>query len=191
MNVYDFDGTVYAGDSSADFYRWLLRRYPAMLRSLPRQSLAAIQYYILRKGSKTEMKTVFFSAFRYASISEVLLSEFWDSHGKKLCSWYLQQKREDDVIISASPEFLLRPAMDMLGLSALLGSRVDVHSGAFDGLNCHGEEKVRRFRETYGEAAVAAFYSDRLSDAPMARLAERAYLVKNKNPQSATLTPWP
>ena len=32
MNVYDFDGTVYAGDSTVDFYFFCLRKQPGILR---------------------------------------------------------------------------------------------------------------------------------------------------------------
>ncbi len=191
MNAYDFDGTVYAGDSSADFYRWCLRRYPALVRYAPRQALAALRYYAAKKGSKTEMKQVFFSFLRSVPVTDYLLKEFWDEHENKLCAWYLRAKREDDVIISASPEFLLRPLMRRLGLQQLLASRVEPDSGRFEGLNCHGEEKVLRFRARFPEAKIECFYSDRLSDTPMARQADSAVLVKNRDAQHADFTLWP
>ena len=34
MNVYDFDGTIYDGDSSVDFFRFCLKKYK-ILRCLP------------------------------------------------------------------------------------------------------------------------------------------------------------
>lgn len=191
MNAYDFDGTVYAGDSSADFYRWCLRRYPALVRRLPRQALAALRYYGAKQGSKTEMKQVFFSFLQDIPLSDGLPEEFWDAHEEKLCAWYLRAKREDDVIISASPEFLLRPAMERLGLTRLIASRVEPGSGRFMGLNCHGEEKVARFRALFPDAEVECFYSDRLSDTPMARLAKNAVLVKNRDANHAEFTLWP
>ena len=45
-------------------------------------------------------------------------------------------------------------------------------------MNCHGEEKVRRFREVYGDAQIDEFYSDSLHDTPLAKEAKRAFLVK-------------
>ncbi|HCW56338.1 MAG TPA: haloacid dehalogenase-like hydrolase, partial [Erysipelotrichaceae bacterium] len=53
-------------------------------------------------------------------------------------------------------------------------------------LNCHGEEKVRRYREVYGDAPIDSFYSDSRSDAPLAGLAAHAYLVHGdeRNPWS-------
>ena len=47
-------------------------------------------------------------------------------------------------------------------------------------------EKVRRFQAEFGAARPDAFYSDSLSDAPMARLATRAYLVRGER-----VLPWP
>ena len=37
MNVYDFDKTIYRGDSTKDFYFFLLRRHPVLIRYLPKQ----------------------------------------------------------------------------------------------------------------------------------------------------------
>ena len=35
IDVYDFDGTLYDGDSTADYVLFCLRRHPALLLSLP------------------------------------------------------------------------------------------------------------------------------------------------------------
>ena len=59
-------------------------------------------------------------------------------------------------------------------------------TGRIAGRNCHGAEKVVRFHQEMGDAQVDEFYSDSLSDAPMARLAKKAYLVKGEK-----LAPWP
>ena len=99
--------------------------------------------------------------------------------------WYMAQRRPDDLVISASPEFLLRPVADRLGF-ALIASRVDPATGRTEGLNCHGEEKLRRFRARYGDAPVERFYSDSLSDAPMARAAREAFMIRR-----GTVLPWP
>ena len=32
MNVYDFDKTIYDGDSSVDFYKFSLKRHPKLAR---------------------------------------------------------------------------------------------------------------------------------------------------------------
>ncbi len=178
MNCYDFDNTIYRGDSSCDFYRFCLGRYPKMMRHWPVQACAFMRHYVLHRISKTQMKEVFYRYFQDLPDMEAALSDFWERAIQKIQPFYTAQKQPDDVIISASPEFFLRPACERLGLSGLIASRVDLTTGRYAGENCHGEEKVRRFLALYPNATVEAFYSDSLSDTPMARLAERAYLVK-------------
>ena len=62
---------------------------------------------------------------------------------------------------------------------------MDKHTGETEGENCHGEEKVRRLHEAFPEVEIAEFYSDSQSDAPLARIADKAFLVKGQD-----LLPW-
>ena len=90
------------------------------------------------------------------------------------------------MIISASPEFTIQRFCHQLGIQQVIASVVDPQTGKYTGLNCHGAEKVRRFKERMTSGTVEEFYSDSLSDAPLAGLAEKAYLVKGNN-----RLPWP
>ena len=181
MNVYDFDKTIYPVDSTAQFYKWCLRRYPACRRTLGWTAWAFF-CLCLKLGTKTQCKEIFYRFLRYVPAEAPLL--FWQEHIRNINAWYLEQRRPDDLIISASPEFLLAPAAQMLEF-ALLASRVEQSTGLYHGENCHGPEKVRRYREAYGETPVEGFWSDSRSDAPMAAAAERAWLVKGRKIQ-----PW-
>lgn len=60
----------------------------------------------------------------------------------------------------------------------LIGSRVDKKTGKFDGLNCHGEEKVKRLNKEIKDYQVMSAYSDSQSDIPILKLAKKQYLVK-------------
>ena len=42
IDVYDFDGTIYDGDSTADFVLFCLRRHPGMILGAPRLAVAAL-----------------------------------------------------------------------------------------------------------------------------------------------------
>ncbi|MBE5039589.1 HAD-IB family phosphatase [Ructibacterium gallinarum] len=179
MNVYDFDKTIYDGDSTIDFVFWCLRRKPQLAVRLLRGTVA-FGGYLLKLCSKTTFKEKFYCFLLSVPDVNNWLEEFWDEHQEKIKNWYLQQKQETDVIISASPEFLLRPICKRLHVQNLLASRVDRHTGMYMGVNCYGEEKVRRFKKMF-DGPVDAFYSDSLSDAPMANLAKRAYLVDGDN----------
>ena len=179
MNVYDFDGTIYDGDSSVDFTLFCLRRRPACLASVPGMAASAA-LYALGRVDKTRMKEGLFSFLRRARVDDALLDEFWDAHIGRVKALYLERRRDDDLVISASPEFLLRPACARLGMRPPLGSRVDVSTGRFYGLNCHDEEKVRRLREAFPGARVEEFFSDSRADAPLAAIAERAWAVRGE-----------
>ena len=175
MNVYDFDGTLYRGDSSCDFVLYAFRKHPSLLRFFPRIVWGFLRYSF-RTISKTEMKERFFS-FLSAVDGEALAGQFWETHADRIRSWYPEQHREDDLVISASPEFLLRPICSRLGITRLMASRVDPRTGRFEGGNCRDTEKVRRFREQYGDAVIDSFYSDSSADLPLAKMAKKAFLV--------------
>ena len=185
MNCYDFDKTIYDSDSSMDFYLFCLKRHKKMLKRLPRQMMAFFRHYVLSHITKTQMKEIFYEYFQDIPNMEEELEQFWSSHLHKIKPFYKAQQKEDDVIISASPEFFLKPACKALGITHLIASPVDAVLGRYLGENCHGEEKVHRFRALFPDADVEAFYSDSYSDTPMALLAQKAYLVKGN-----TLTDW-
>ncbi len=177
MNVYDFDKTIYKNDSTADFYLFCIRKKPALILSLFNTAAAAVRYYIFKSGSKTLFKQRMYS-FLPKIDAESLAEEFWDRNIKKIKDFYLSQRKEDDLIISASPEFLLKPLCRRLYVSNLIASRVDPASGMYIGENCHGEEKVRRFFESFPNGKIERFYSDSHSDDPLAEIAGESFLVK-------------
>ena len=143
MNVYDFDKTIYRRDSSTDFVLYLFRRRPALLRYVPSQLAAAFRHYVLHRITKTQMKERFFSLFAACSEGAApYVTDFWAGHWKHLLAWYRRQQRADDLIISASPRFLLEPVCRELGVTRLIASEVDPKNGRFTGLNCHGQEKL-------------------------------------------------
>ena len=184
MNVYDFDQTLYTRDSTVDFYFFCLRRYPSICRFIPIQLYGAIRL-ALGCVDKTAFKQRFFTYYQGIPHLDALASVFWDSHEGGIKDWYRQQHRPDDVVISASPEFLLQPICARLGIKYLLASRVDPETGIYTGKNCDGQEKVRRFREAFPQGAVDCFYSDSLSDTPLARIARESYIVRGDK-----LIPW-
>lgn len=175
MNVYDFDGTLYQGDSTVDFFMHCLRKYPRVAATLPRTGIITVGLYA-RILEKTQFKS---TLYRFLTkVPEVMreVELFWSSHEAKIegpC-----HPAPGDLVISASPEFLLRDVCERRGLE-LVASPVDPVTGHVLGPNCHGEEKVRRLRELFPEAQIECFFSDSKNDAPLAALASRAFLVKD------------
>ena len=184
MNVYDFDNTILRGDSTARFTAYCFRRYPAIWLDLPGQAANAL-LFALKLRKKQVFKQRLLSYLRRIGDVDAAVAGFWARDFARIKPFYRETRRPDDVVISASPEFLIAPACARLGIEHVLGSPVDKHTGVFSGSNCHGEEKVRRFREIYPEAQIGDFYSDSHSDDPLAKLATRAILVKGDR-----LLPW-
>lgn len=180
MNVYDFDKTIYNGDSTVDFYFFCLRKKPMILLRLPKQIVGYILYK-LRLKDKAYFKEKFYSFLSLLPNIEILINDFWQINNTKICDWYLKQKKSTDIIISASPEFLLKPLEKRLKIERVIASKVDIHTGILLSKNCYGKEKVQFFKEIYKNKKIDNFYSDSLSDKPLAMLAKNSYLVNNKN----------
>ena len=179
MNVYDFDGTIYDGDSTVDFFMFALKRKPSLIRYAPKQVWGFLLYGLKRLG-KTELKEYFFG-FLPGIDAEKLTEDFWDQNHHKIYKWYLNKQQPDDIIISASPEFLLKPICKRIGIHHLIASKVDVRSGKFVGENCRGIEKVRRLAVEYQVTRIDNFYSDSRSDSPLAQISDNAFLIVNGN----------
>ena len=119
MNTYDFDQTIYEPDSSYSFYLFCLKNYPsAVLRTLPK-TLAFAAAYGLKRIKTKRLKEQLFSVLRYLPDEDAAVADFWDEHRIGIGQWYLDQKKEDDVIVSASPYFLLRPVARELGVGLI------------------------------------------------------------------------
>ncbi len=184
MNVYDFDKTIYDGDSTIDFYLYCLRKRPKILCCAFRQC-RGILLHKMHKIDTTAMKEQFFSFLLKLDNPNALVDAFWQKKQKKIKQWYLQRKDASDVVISASPAFLLLPICEKLAITEPIATQMDIATGSIQGSNCKGEEKVRRFYARYPNAIMQQFYSDSKTDTPLANLAQTAFLV-----QGNTLLPW-
>lgn len=185
MNAYDFDKTIYRHDCSVTFYLWCVRRYPRIALRWPRLACDALLY-----AAKKITKHVFMERlYQYLhDVPDVYaeVERFWDRNEGDMHVWYKKAWQMDDLIISASPDFLIHPIAYRLGVRNVLASPLNPHTGLYEGERCHGKGKVRALRAAYPDAQIDRFYSDSLSDTPMAEIAERAYLVKGE-----TLSDWP
>lgn len=179
MNVYDFDGTIYDGDSTLDFYFFCLKKHPWVVIYFAYQ-IWGVFLHLIGKIDITTMKEHFFSFLSGLHDTDSLTKSFWSEHQYKIQSWYLAQKEKTDVIISASPEFLLEPICFCLDVQPPIATQVDRKSGKIQGKNCKAEEKVRRFYIRFPHKKIHLFYSDSRTDEPLAILAAEAFFIKGK-----------
>ena len=178
MNAYDFDKTIYDGDSTIDFWKFCMIRYPRCRRYI----LHAVLYYLtfhLKLCSREKFKREFYQFVREIPDVTASVKEFWNGHITHIGQWYRDVSKDTDLIISASPDFLILPICKRLNVRGI-ASEVNPLTGELLGSNCRGEEKVKRFNEVYPNETIDDFYSDSLSDLPLASIAHHAYLVKNQ-----------
>ncbi len=186
MNIYDFDGTIYPTDCSIDFCLWCMKRQPKLwFTFLPK----ALKNLILRKmGKMTEatMQREFFGYLTLVKDFDEQIERYWDKNEKRIASWYMAQKRPDDLIISASPNCIIEPIANRLGVR-FMATDFDREFGVFLNKMKYAKEKARYIIDQ-GFPMIENFYSDSLADTPLALLAEKAHLVTNK---ASTVVDWP
>lgn len=185
MNVYDFDRTIYDGDSMVDFMRFALKRQPSLIKYMPGQAMGLIRHLAARKVNPFFRYDVYKFLTAMPDVEQAV-KEFWDKRMHKIYPYYLAQRNPTDIVVSASPYFLLEYPCEMLGVGGLVASKVDVETGRCIGDNCYGIRKVAYFYIKYPGARMDSFYSDSLSDKPMALIAKKSYLVKD-----GKVMPWP
>lgn len=177
VNVYDFDHTIYKGDASLDFIMYCLLRYPKTWKYLPSQALVLI-FFVFGLRTRKEVKQVAFGFLKDLENIDEIVVKFWKRHEKNIKSWYSAQRKRSDIIISASPEFLLLPIVRKLNIDVLLATKMDKFTGQINGENCRAKEKVRRLKTYDKDLIIGGVYSDSLSDKPLFKLAKEPYLVK-------------
>lgn len=180
MIGYDFDKTIYKGDSSTDFFFYMIFSRPYLLLFVPYFLVVFALYGLKVIGKKRFKECMFFFVPLYSNINKIV-DKFWQRNANKLVKWYPPQKQdENDVIVSASLSFIIKPVLEMLNIKNYLATNYNVKTGKIYGENCYGEAKVEEFKRVYPKKKLEAFYSDSLSDLPMMRISDKAYLVSGE-----------
>lgn len=179
MNVFDFDNTIYDGETLVDFILYYVKTDPAIWRYIPKL------LWICFKDA-AHMFTVDEAIKAYASFLEgyyvrlAMLDEdvkkFWDKNEHKIKPWYNEVRRDDDIIVSETTDFILDEIMKRMGVKNYVGSSIDKQTGKFTRL-CFLENKVKIFNDLYPGAHIENFYTDSMNDKPMMNLADHVFFV--------------
>jgi len=179
MNIYDFDNTIFKGDSSIKFIKYSFIRHPLLVMFSLLKALIEYIKYIFNKSDFGNVKSKLFSFVKYINNLDDYIANFVNKYKNNIKKFYLDNQKENDTIISASFEFIVKPFCDYLGIKNVIATNYDTKSGCIIGKNCKGKEKIVRFREIFKDVRVFEAYSDSLTDIPMFEIAESSYLVKN------------
>ncbi len=180
MNAYDFDNTLYRGESSVDLAIFMIRNNKRIILWLPKIFWGLLRYKLCLIGRERIEQLI--NSFMQAVLrdrEEVLgiMEDFWAQHSRKLDAAMISRIGKDDIIISASPSFLLEAISDRLGTKNLVCSEVDFDTMSVSRLN-FGENKVKRFRELYGGQGIDCFYTDSYNDKALMDISGQVFIVK-------------
>lgn len=186
MNVYDFDGTIFYSDCSIGFAFWCMKRHPKLWFTYFPQALKS--YFKFKKGKIPNylMQRKMFSYLTMIDDFDAQIEKYWDKYEKRISSWYLAQKKPDDLIISASPACIIGPIARRLGVN-YIATEYDLEFGVFVNNLMYAKEKAKYIID-HGFPVIDNFYSDSLADTPIALCAEKAHLVTKK---ATKVNDWP
>ena len=177
MNIYDFDNTIYNGDTNKDILLYSFKKHPfKVIKALNKTKKLERDY---KRGLITfeRVKEAMLSFLFEIDDLNGYIEKFDSSHMKNIKPWYLSRKTDYDIVISASYELWIIPFCKKLGIKYVLATKTD-KDGHIIGKNCKGEEKVKRLASTIPNAQIITSYSDSESDLPILNIAKTAYVVE-------------
>ena len=207
LSVYDFDKTIYNGETLNDFYRFYLIKKPWKIYTVIFQ-LWYFLLYVLKIINLEKLKENFLRFLDGENTGELkkLIREFWKKKESKINLWVkdeiLKNKKETEILvaISASPTFLIIDRLKLMGFDVVIGTDFLFESTKFHShitsKNCKNYEKVKRLdkwaEDNNIQYDIVNFYSDSIADKPLFDLAEHKYwikkgILKNGMPQKKTL----
>lgn len=193
--VFDFDHTLYDGDSFGHVLRWLLRRNP--LRSVVAIAASIVLGPMVawlptrRRGISGYVWIGTFGLHGRRSF-DALLDRYVETHREEIRQRLLpvalevfRQHRADGdrvVVATGAPPELARAILAFVAHQdvPVIGTAVGPRFGAVVATrHCHNEEKMRMLEERgYGGIAVA--YSDSSADLPLLKAARAPVVVNPK-----------
>lgn len=186
INVYDFDGTIYHTNCTVEFGLWCVRHHPSLIFTYGPRVVWSFIRYKLGKLPNFRMQRELFRYLTLVDDFDEQIERYWDAHEAKISPWYLAQKRPDDLIMSASPACIIAPVARRLGVQ-FVATDYDRELGVLLDNLMYAREKARYIFD-HGFPVIDHFYSDSLSDTPLALCADHAHLVKDRG---TTVVDWP
>ena len=193
--VYDFDKTIYGGESGTNFFTYYFKKYPIKASVFSFIYLKEVFLYLIKVINLKQLKERFYVFLEKYSNEEIqeIIDGFWKEYSKKNYKWTGEElkknKAESDIVIvsSATPLFLIEKFVLSLGYDAVFGTDFEKgKNGEFvskiKGENNKGIEKVHKLsrwaKDNNIEYRITKFYSDSLADKPLFDIAEKKYWIK-------------
>lgn len=177
MRVFDFDGTIYDGDSGIDFVTYSLKKYPFLvIKSIFLGFIKLISFKSLK-----EIKESLFSFTKKIKDLDKHTKDFAIKHKDKVMDWYQEVRQDDDIIISASLDIYLIPLLKEIGIKEVICTKYDLDNAKIIGDNNKGLMKINMLKEKYGDKPFTA-YGNSKGDKDLLNNAKEAFLIIDKKP---------
>ncbi len=206
--IFDIDYTITKKETLMEFFKYYIKKDIRAIRFLPR-AIYCGGMYLLKFYDEKMVKEKFLKfidgiseeeldkiveSFYTEKLSNLLYSDAIDMMKKLKAEGY------DIYLISASPEFYINKFYSVKEVDRVIGTKFKFNDGKFlrqmDGINCKGEEKVRRLKEVLKEEKIEVdfkesyMFSDSLSDKPLLDLVGKPYLINYKKNHDLEILRW-
>ncbi|MCL2018014.1 MAG: haloacid dehalogenase-like hydrolase [Alphaproteobacteria bacterium] len=189
--LFDFDGTLSAGDANVGFWKYCFRNslrpwlfLPVIFFGILLQIMAwIIRICFVRHISHLSCLDIFWREMLRPYLTPVMIKKlaagFIKEFKQNRFGWAAEQVAKERaagnfvILASASPEYLLMPLVKDMKFDLIICSEIDpVRPWKFKFFN-YGENKVRSLNTIMGNRPnIIRAYSDSKSDLPMMRLAK-------------------
>ena len=186
---FDFDGTITTKDTLLEFIKFCQgtgRFYAGFLLNSP--YLVAYKLKLISNQTAKEKVLGFF----FRNMPAAQFEEYCQQFATQVIPGLirpgaldeikkLQQNGGQVIIVSASPENWVHKWCDSIGAQTI-ATRLVIQqgklTGKIEGINCHGEEKVRRIQQAFNLSEFQEIYAygDTSGDKPMLRIATYSHM---------------
>ena len=193
--VYDFDKTIYGGESGTNYFQYYFKKYPLKATLFALWYLKEVFFYLIKVTDLKKLKERFFIFLESHTKEEIeeITRGFWKEYRKLNYKWtveeLLENKKECDMTIvsSATPKFIIETFLKELGYDLVFGTEFEGDDrekfiSKIKGENNKGEEKVKKMNQWAEknniEYRIVRFYSDSLADKPLFDIAKKKVWIK-------------
>lgn len=173
MNIYDFDNTIYKGDTGVDILLYSLKKMPF---KVIKSAFKALRVKLKGEIYDRVKEQLFSFLFSIDNLDDYI-EKYVNLHMKNIKQWYLEQQKETDIVISASYELWIKVFCEKLGIKNVIATKTN-NKGYLIGKNCKNKEKINRLKKEFPNIKVDEAYSDSAVDIPMLEFATKGYVVK-------------
>lgn len=198
LAIFDIDYTLTKKETLMEFFKFMIKKDLKNIKYIPRALLSGVMFltkiFDEKKTKETFLKFIegmeekqidkLVKEFYSKRLSNIVYKDAIDMINKMKSKGYLIY------LISASPEFYLNEFYNIKEVDKIIGTKYITsggrHTRRMDGVNCKGEEKVKRLKEELIKENIEVDYkgsymfSDSLSDKPLFDLVGNPYLINFK-----------